>query len=114
MGSGLHASGACDLWELAKLPGSFESELNDDSMEPFIKKGLQMVVDGLEPAMIRGILEVRLDNMAMRHKEGAEIFESAGAFAPTLGIVGTVMGLVHVLGDLVILPSLGPKIRLDL
>lgn len=89
---------------------SLEAELNDESMEPFIKKGLQMVVDGLEPAMIRGILEVRLDNMSARHKEGAEIFETAGAFLPTLGIVGTVMGLVHVLGNLSDPSSLGPKI----
>ncbi|SHK86813.1 chemotaxis protein MotA [Clostridium cavendishii DSM 21758] len=89
---------------------SLEAELNGDDMDPFIKKGLQMVVDGLEPSTIRDVLETRLANLEHRHKEGAEIFESAGAFAPTLGIVGTVMGLVHVLGNLSEPDTLGPKI----
>lgn len=89
---------------------SLESELNGEDMDPFVKKGLQMVVDGLEPATIRDVLETRLANLEHRHKEGAEIFESAGAFAPTLGIVGTVMGLVHVLGNLSEPDTLGPKI----
>ena len=58
---------------------------------------MQLVVDGTDPDLVREILEVEIDAMAARHKEGAEVFKTAGGFAPTMGIIGTVMGLVHVL-----------------
>lgn len=89
---------------------SLESDLNDENMDDFVKKGLQMVVDGIEPSIIRGILETKLENMSERHHEGAAIFEAAGGFAPTMGIIGTVMGLVNVLSNLSDPNSLGPKI----
>jgi chemotaxis protein MotA len=89
---------------------SLESDLSDENMDDFVKKGLQMVVDGIEPSIIRGILETKLENMSERHHEGAAIFEAAGGFAPTMGIIGTVMGLVNVLSNLSDPNSLGPKI----
>ncbi|CAB1254397.1 flagellar motor protein [Clostridium sp. MT-14] len=90
---------------------SLESEVsNDPNLDPFIKKGLQLVVDGVDPQAVRSILELELDSTSERHREGADIFESAGGYAPTMGIVGTVMGLVHVLGNLEDTSTLGPKI----
>lgn len=89
---------------------SLESELSNSSMDPFTRKGLQMVVDGMEPHTIRNILELKLEGLDERHREGAAIFEAAGGFAPTMGIIGTVMGLVHVLSNLDDPSSLGPKI----
>lgn len=80
---------------------SIEGEISaDDKMDPFIKKGLQMIVDGVEPQSVRDILELEADMTAERHKSGSAVFDSAGGFSPTLGIIGTVMGLVHVLGGL--------------
>jgi chemotaxis protein MotA len=80
---------------------SLESEITvDGKMDPFIKKGLQMIVDGVDPQAVREILELEADMTSERHKAGSAIFDSAGGFAPTLGIIGTVMGLVHVLGGL--------------
>lgn len=80
---------------------SIEGEISaDDKMDPFVKKGLQMIVDGVEPQTVREILELEADVTAERHKAGAAIFYSAGGFSPTLGIIGTVMGLIHVLGGL--------------
>lgn len=80
---------------------SLESEISgDDSIDPFIKKGLQMVVDGLEPQSVRGTLELQTEMMSERHHEGVAIFESAGGYSPTLGVTGTVMGMVHILGNL--------------
>ena len=79
---------------------SLEADLNESDMDSFTKKGLQMVVDGIEPSTIRGILETKLENMSERHHDGAAIFEAAGGFGPTMGIIGTVMGLVHVLSNL--------------
>lgn len=80
---------------------SIETEAADSSaVDPFIKKGIQLVVDGESYEMIRDILEIEIDAIAERHKTGAAMFNSAGGTAPTMGIVGTVLGLVHVLGGL--------------
>ncbi|TLM97882.1 motility protein A, partial [bacterium] len=59
---------------------------------------------------VRDILETQIDFTDQRHKIGADIFESAGGYSPTLGILGTVMGLIHVLGNLSDPDSLGPSI----
>ena len=81
-------------------------EIDDD----FTKKGMQLVVDGTDPDLVREILEVEVDAMAARHKEVAELFKTAGGFAPTMGIIGTVMGLVHVLQQPDAPETLGPSI----
>jgi chemotaxis protein MotA len=82
------------------------SEIED----PFTRKGMQLVVDGTDPEVVREILEAELDGMAARHKEGAEPFTQAGAFSPTLGILATTMHLVLVLQNLDKPETLGPKI----
>ncbi|KOA21501.1 chemotaxis protein PomA [Clostridium homopropionicum DSM 5847] len=89
---------------------SLESDLSDSNMDPFIKKGLQAVVDGVEPETVKTMLHLDAEMTSMRHKDTIAIFEAAGGFAPTMGIIGTVMGLVHVLGNLSDPGSLGPKI----
>jgi len=66
--------------------------------DPFLKKGLQLVVDGTDIEMIRNIMETDIAFLESRHKVGESIFGTFGGFAPTLGIIGTVMGLVHALG----------------
>jgi chemotaxis protein MotA len=82
------------------------AEIEDD----FTKKGLQLVVDGTDPELVRDILEAEIDGMAARHHAGVAPFEKAGGFAPTIGIIGTVMGLVHVLQNLSAPATLGPSI----
>lgn len=90
---------------------SLEGEISaDPNLDPFIKKGLQLVVDGVDPQAVRSILELELESTSERHKKGAAIFAQAGGYAPTLGIIGTVMGLVHILADLSDPNTLGPKI----
>lgn len=80
---------------------SIEGEISaDDKMDPFVKKGLQMIVDGVEPQGVREILELEADMTSERHRTASAMFDSAGGFSPTMGIIGTVMGLVHVLGGL--------------
>ncbi len=81
-------------------------EIDDE----FTRKGLQLVVDGSDPALVREVLEAEIDGMATRHAAGATPFEKAGGFAPTMGIIGTVMGLVHVLQNLSAPATLGPSI----
>jgi chemotaxis protein MotA len=82
------------------------AEIDDD----FTRKGLQLVVDGIDPDLVREVLEAEIDGMIARHHQGAAMFEKAGGFAPTMGIIGTVMGLVHVLQNLSAPSTLGPAI----
>jgi chemotaxis protein MotA len=81
-------------------------ELDDE----FCQKGLQLVVDGTDPDLVREILDNEIDGMTMRHHNGAAVFEKAGGFAPTLGILGTVCSLVFVLQNLSNPDTLGPAI----
>jgi chemotaxis protein MotA len=78
--------------------------------DAFTRKGLQLVVDGTDPDLVREILDAEIDAMSARHKASAGVFEKAGGFAPTMGIIGTVMGLVHVLANLSAPATLGPSI----
>ncbi|MFL5826442.1 MAG: flagellar motor protein [Thermoleophilaceae bacterium] len=97
--------------EMARREGllALEDQLADIDDE-FTKKGLQLVVDGTDPELVREILENEMDAMEARHAQGAQPFEKAGGFAPTMGIIGTVMGLVHVLENLDQPETLGPAI----
>jgi chemotaxis protein MotA len=76
----------------------------------FTRNALQLVVDGTDPEMVHAILEAEVDGMSARHTAAAAPFEKAGGFAPTMGIIGTVMGLVHVLENLAAPSTLGPSI----
>lgn len=66
----------------------------------FLRKGVELVVDGTPSVMVREILETEIVAMQERHKVGETIFTTAGGFAPTLGIIGTVMGLIGMLTKL--------------
>jgi chemotaxis protein MotA len=76
----------------------------------FTRNALQLVVDGTDPDMVHAILQAEIDGMATRHEASASPFEKAGGFAPTMGIIGTVLGLVHVLQNLAAPSTLGPSI----
>jgi chemotaxis protein MotA len=78
--------------------------------DPYTKKGLQLVVDGTDPELVADVLEAENDAMRKRHKAATQPFEKAGGYAPTLGIIGTVFGLVHVLSNLSKPETLGPSI----
>lgn len=80
--------------------------------DSFMRKGIQLVVDGTDPELVRQILETEIYSVQERHHTGASIFEAAGGYSPTMGIIGTVMGLVHVLGNLESPETLGPSIAL--
>jgi len=77
---------------------------------PFMRHALQMVIDGSQPEMVRDALETELAAMTARHKIGEEFFATMGGFAPTLGIIGTVVGLVHMLESLNKPGAMGPAI----
>jgi chemotaxis protein MotA len=89
------------LAEKARREGllSLENEL-DELDDDYTKKGVQLVVDGTDSELVTTILQSEIDGMSQRHGEGAKMFATAGGFAPTLGIIGTVLSLVHVLENL--------------
>jgi chemotaxis protein MotA len=68
--------------------------------DPFLAKGLQMVVDGVEPESIRQMLEIDLHGQSTRDLAAAKVFEGMGIYAPTLGIIGAVLGLMAVMKNL--------------
>lgn len=78
--------------------------------DPFLRRGVELAVDGVNSEEILEVLENDIASTEARHRMGAKVFSDMGGFAPTLGIIGTVMGLVHVLGDLSSPGSLGPAI----
>jgi chemotaxis protein MotA len=89
---------------------ALEQELETRELDDLTKTGLRLVIDGADEDVLRQILETRIINMVHRHEKGIALFESAGGYAPTMGVLGTVMGLVHVLGDLSNPDELGGKI----
>ena len=68
--------------------------------DPFLRKGLQMVVDGVEPDAIRQMLEIELHGQSDRDMSAAKVFEGMGIYSPTLGIIGAVLGLMAVMKNL--------------
>jgi flagellar motor component MotA len=85
-------------------------EVTNNIEDPFTKKGLQLVVDGTDPDLVADILESENDAMRKRHAAAVQPFDKAGGYAPTMGIIGTVFGLIHVLGNLDQPETLGPMI----
>lgn len=72
----------------------------EEEPDLFARKGLQLLVDGNEPEAIRGILEVDLGTQEYRDNEAAKVYEGMGGYSPTIGIIGAVMGLIHVMNNL--------------
>lgn len=68
--------------------------------DEFTKRGLQLLVDGADPERIRELLEVEIDTFEDEWRQSAKIWESAGGYSPTIGILGAVMGLIHVMENL--------------
>lgn len=92
---------------------SLESEIESDEIkkfDPILKDCLELVVDGSDMELIRTTMENKIYVEDIKAKKEAGIFESAGGYAPTMGIIGTVMGLVHVLSNLSEPDKLGPAI----
>lgn len=71
-----------------------------EQADPFLRKGLQMLVDGVEPEQIRHMLEIDLGSQEHQDLAAAKVFEGMGIYAPTLGIIGAVFGLIAVMKNL--------------
>lgn len=88
---------------------ALEAEVEKQT-DPFLKKGLQMLVDGVEPDAIRSMLEIDVHAESQRDLAAAKMFEAAGIYSPTLGIIGAVLGLMAVMQNLADPSKLGAGI----
>jgi chemotaxis protein MotA len=97
--------------ERARREGLLALEADVEGInDPFIRHGLQMVIDGLEPDTVEEILEIEIESMQARHMKGIDMFAKMGGYSPTFGVLGTVMGLVSVLANLADPSGLGESI----
>ncbi|TWH64936.1 chemotaxis protein MotA [Azomonas agilis] len=97
--------------QLARKEGLLGLEaVADIERDPYARKGLQLLVDGTESAVIRNVLEVDIETQEARDLRAARMFESMGGYAPTIGIIGAVMGLIHVMENLADPSQLGAGI----
>jgi chemotaxis protein MotA len=82
----------------------------DSNDDRFIKKGLRLVVDGIAPEKIRSILETEVTAYEFSQRQGARVWEAAAGYAPTIGIIGAVLGLINVMENLAEPSKLGAGI----
>lgn len=106
-----HIAKILDWSQTARKQGLLGLEpLVEKETDPFARKGLQMLVDGAEPEALRSVLEVELGTREHADTAGAKVFEGMGIYAPTLGIIGAVMGLMAVMQNLADPSKLGKGI----
>ena len=92
---------------------AIESKLKDIDND-FLKKGLELTVDGKDEATVNSLLKREVKQLQNAHKDGWEIFSQMGAFAPAFGMIGTLIGLIQMLSDLSDISSVGPKMAIAL
>lgn len=91
--------------------------LEDDLEEigdPFLRNGLQMVIDGFEPESIRDIMETEINTLIQRHQMGQNLYRTWGALTPAFGMIGTIIGLVQMLSSLDDPEAIGPGMAVAL
>ena len=97
--------------QIARREGLMRLEsiaLDEDDI--FVQKGLQLIADGSEPEIVREVLETDLDLQESHDIDASKVYEALGGYSPTIGIIGAVLGLIHVMGNLADPSSLGAGI----
>ena len=97
--------------QIARREGLIRLEsIAADEEDLFTQKGLQLIADGAEPEIIREIMETDLDLQESYDIDASKVYEAMGGYSPTIGIIGAVMGLIHVMGNLADPSSLGSAV----
>jgi chemotaxis protein MotA len=100
---------------IVRKEGQLALEEAAKSMEhPFMRKGLMLVADGVDAETLNGILQLQNVAVQQRHKIGQEVFKAGGRWAPAFGMIGTLIGLVTMLGNMQDPSSIGPKMAIAL
>ena len=82
--------------------------------DPFLQKGILLIVDGTDPELVRNILETELNFIEERHQQSQGVFETMGSLSPAFGMIGTLIGLINMLKDLDDPSTLGPNMSVAL
>ena len=82
--------------------------------DAFMRKGLQLIVDGTDPSLVRTIMEIEIDQMMIRHDANKRMFDDAAGYAPAFGMIGTLMGLIMMLVNLTDKSKIGPYLAVAL
>jgi chemotaxis protein MotA len=99
----------------ARREGLLALEADQDDIEDdFIRRAIQLIVDGVEPETIKDTLNLELENMSLRHNRGQGLFRTMGALFPAWGMIGTLIGLINLLRSLENPESIGPAMALAL
>jgi chemotaxis protein MotA len=90
------------LWStISRREGLLHLETHmNAAADPFVRKGLRLLIDGITPTKLQEILEIDITTYETRQRQALKIWESAGGYAPTIGILGAVLGLIHVMENL--------------
>lgn len=100
---------------LARREGILALEPHIKSLDNlYVRKGLQLMVDGIEPEVIRNIMETEIDNTAARHETGVGLLNALASYAPAMGLIGTVIGLVQMLRKMSDPSKIGPAMAVAL
>lgn len=89
-------------------------EAGQKAEDEFLKKGIMLIVDGTDPELVRNILETELVFLEERHADGRALYETIAAYGPAFGMVGTLIGLINMLGKLDDPSTLGPSMAVAL
>lgn len=104
-----------DLAQKARREGLLALDEEAEELDDyFLRKGLRLVVDGADPETVRQILDIEITFLEERHQSGQQIFDHLGAVAPAFGMVGTVIGLIIMLGNLDNPETIGPAMAVAL
>ncbi len=101
--------------EVARREGilALEDRIKDIE-DPFLKEGIQLAVDGTEPDLMKTILDTEIESLQNRHELGASIMRTMGTYAPAYGMIGTVIGLILMLGTMSDPSTIGPSMAVAL
>jgi len=105
-----------ELSNIARKEGllQLEEAANGSIDDEFIKKGVLLIVDGTDPEFVRSILETELDCISTRHKDTIAFWENLASMGPAWGMIGTLIGLINMLGALEDINSVGPNMAIAL
>ncbi len=104
-----------ELSNVARKDGLLSlEEAAADMDEPFLKKGILLVVDGTDPDLVRDIMQAEMDNAEARHKTRMGFWDTLGAMGPAWGMIGTLVGLVNMLNNMEDASSIGPSMAVAL
>ena len=104
-----------DVANVARREGILALEQTVANMDdPFLKKGIMLIIDGSDPELVRSIMETELAFIRERHSSGQAVLLQMSSFSPAYGMIGTLIGLINMLGQLEDMASLGPNMAVAL